>query len=109
MSKHSPASFNPSTDQCPICRRGFKHPDCPHTYTEAVLRKEQDGRDSHTRRVVREVIREELARETPVTYKALHENLDRLLAAYISETGKRPSETPIIELLYWAHKKAQAE
>ena len=38
---------------------------------------------------------------------ALHQNLDQLIADYITCTGKLPSETRVIDLIKWSHKQCE--
>ena len=38
-------------------------------------------------------------------HKLLHSHLDELLADFITQTGKLPSKTNIIELLTWSHEQ----
>ena len=37
----------------------------------------------------------------------LHERLDELIANFIIETGKRPSETTIFELMKWSFEQTK--
>lgn len=41
------------------------------------------------------------------TYKQVQRYLDAVTAVFIEHTKKMPSETSILELLEWVHKKAQ--
>lgn len=38
-------------------------------------------------------------------HKELHKALDELSADFITHTGKRPSQTTLIELMEWSHKQ----
>ena len=40
-------------------------------------------------------------------HKMLHGYLDELLADFITHTGKRPSETPLLEFLQWSHSQTE--
>jgi citrate synthase len=38
-------------------------------------------------------------------HKKLHKNLDELMADFISNTDKMPSQTTVMELIEWSHKQ----
>lgn len=38
-------------------------------------------------------------------HKVLHKELDELVADFIQETGKRPSETKLLEFMKWSFEQ----
>lgn len=50
-----------------------------------------------------------LAPEDLLSWKLLHKSLDVLMAGFIAETGKTPSEASIMDLAKWSFKKTQGE
>lgn len=38
-------------------------------------------------------------------HKKLHKNFDELIADFISNTDKMPSQTTVMELIEWSHKQ----
>lgn len=38
----------------------------------------------------------------------LHKSLDELVADFITQTGKLPSKTPLIELMEWSYQQTQS-
>jgi len=40
-------------------------------------------------------------------HKTLHKCFDELIADFISETGRMPSETTVMDLIEWSYKQTQ--
>lgn len=40
-----------------------------------------------------------------IRHKELHKALDELIADWITQTGRRPSEGKIIDLMTWSHEQ----
>ena len=47
------------------------------------------------------------AEEHRKIHKELHENFDKLIADFITETGGLPSKTSVIELINWSYKQTK--
>lgn len=43
--------------------------------------------------------------EESVVYKSRHDTLDTIVASYIEDTGKKPSETGLLDLMTWSYGK----
>lgn len=43
--------------------------------------------------------------ERAAKYKELHQKLDELVAAYLDDTGRRPTSASVMELLEWSAQR----
>ena len=46
-------------------------------------------------------------KEHKIRHQVLHKELDELVADFIQETGKRPSETSLIDFMTWSFEQTK--
>lgn len=90
---------------CPVCDHAMEDPPydwniCGHCMTEFAGKGDHDI----THRTIAEVRKAYQTEKHRARHIELHQAFDELLADYLSHhSGKRPSDTTLLELMAWSH------